>query len=575
MKLPALILITIAAFVTAAAFKSATNENSQKILPPTIAEQKQFTIRCSPLYIPEADESIPPLTGWGNYSWKITTTSDSTQFYFNQGINMYYAFHIIESRASFDKATRFDPSSAMAWWGKALAFGPNINDFGYQRPSEAYASALKASELTATTTPVEKALIEAMAVRYTDDTTKDQVELNMLYRDKMSSAYKLYNKDENVSALYADALMLLHPWDFYNHDYTAKKWTPEIIGVLQHTFQLNPKHPGANHYYIHAVEASAKPGDALKSADFLSTAMPHVSHLTHMPSHIYIRTGYYNKGINVNDKAVDGFNRYSQYFPATQENIALYDLHNEHMKVNCAQMAGNYGQAMKASKQLQEKIPSFYLQIPGALGNYVQYLHQSELFTQLRFGKWQAILEEKVDDSLSYTPVLQHFARGIAFTRTKQIPAAIGELEQMRTRMKNPVLKEPLTPFNSVYNAALVAEEILQGVIAQEQKDYKNAEIHFSKAVLAEDKLIYDEPRDWLLPARQYLGNALVEAGRYTEAIKVFNEDLFINPNNGWALTGLAASYKGLKQKKSFAAAQSRLKTAWIINDVAVENAVF
>ncbi|MBK7558398.1 MAG: hypothetical protein IPI54_08990 [Chitinophagaceae bacterium] len=235
---------------------------------------------------------MPLLTGWGNYGWKITTTSDSAQVYFNQGINMYYAFHIIEARASFDKATLFDPKCAMAWWGKALAFGPNINDFEYVLPSDAFPSAAKANTLKATATPVEQALIEAMMVRYVDDSTADQNKLNILYRDAMARVYSKFKNDENVSVLYADALMLLHPWDLYNHDFTPKAWTPEIVSVLNHSLQLNPKQPGAHHYFIHAVEASAKPERALKSATFLSTAMPDVSHLTHMPSHIYIRTGF-------------------------------------------------------------------------------------------------------------------------------------------------------------------------------------------------------------------------------------------------------------------------------------------
>ena len=568
-------LITAAAFVTAAAFKSSYRTAELKALPPTVAEQKQFTIRCSPAYIPSADEGIPALPGWGNYSWKINTQSDSAQFYFNQGINLYYAFHIIESRASFDKATRLDPTCAMAWWGKALAFGPNINDFGYQRPSEAYASATKASELKATATPVEKALIDAMSIRYSDDSAKDQNQLNTLYRDAMSNVYKTFNQDDNVSALYADALMLLHPWGLYNHDYTPKPWTPEIIAVLKHTLQLNPKHPGAHHYYIHAMEASANPQEALKSAAFLETAMPEVSHLTHMPSHIYIRTGYYNKGITVNDKAVEGYNKYLQYFPAAQENVALYDLHNEHMKMNCAQMAGNYQISIAAAKSLQQKIPAFYLQIPGALGNYVQYIHQSPLFTMVRFGKWNDILNETVNESLSFTPVLQHFARGLAFAKTNQVTAAINELDLMKVKMANPSLKEPLTPFNAVYDASLVAQSILEGVIAGQQKDYKNAITHFQQAVEKEDKLIYNEPRDWLLPARQYLGNALLEAGKYQQAIEVFNKDLFINPNNGWSLTGAAKAYKALNKKASVAAAHKQLKTAWLNKDVPIEAAVF
>ncbi|MEO6252852.1 MAG: tetratricopeptide repeat protein [Ferruginibacter sp.] len=575
MKLLYLILTAIAAYFTAAAFRTIIRtDNTQSVLR-LVAEKKISGIRCSPYYIPSADESIPLLTGWGNYSWKITTTSDSAQIYFNQGINMYYAFHIIESRASFDKATRFDPNCAMAWWGKALAFGPNINDFGYQRPSEAIPSATKANELKSGGTAVEKALIEAMFVRYSADSTADQGKLNVLYRDAMGRVFKDHKQDEHVSVLYADALMLLHPWDLYDHDFTPKAWTPEIVSVLKHSMQLNPKQPGAHHYFIHALEASAKPEEALNSATFLTTAMPEVSHLTHMPSHIYIRTGHYNKGIDINDKALSGYKKYLHYFPATEESSLLYDLHNVHMKLNCAQMAGNYKLAIGASVEVQQKIPAMYIAFPGALGNYVQYVHQSPLFTQLRFGKWNDILKEQVIDSLTYTPVLQYFARGIAYARTNQMAKAKDALELMKAKMTAPSLKEPFTPFNAAYDGALIAKNILEGVLAEQLKDHKKAIASFQQAVVAEDKLIYTEPRDWLLPARQYLGEALIKAGKYKEAITVFTKDLEINPNNGWSLTGIATCYKALNNKVALAAAQKRLKAAWLIKDLAVEAAVF
>ena len=574
MKTYILIALTVVAFLTAAAFKSFLPSPTETVIKKA-NYQKQFSIRCSPLYIPAAGEDIPVLPGWGSYRWKITTSSDSALFYFNQGINMYYGFHIIEARASFDKATRFDPECAMAWYGKALAFGPNINDYEYQRPTEAYPSALKATALKNTCTPAEKALIDAMSVRYSDDTARDQTQLNILYKDEMSKVFQSFKTNENVSALYADALMLLHSWDLYNHDYTPKPWTPELVSVLKHTLRLNPKHPGANHLYIHAIEASAYPQDAMQSANFLAVAMPGVSHVTHMPSHIYIRSGNYVKGILVNDKAVTAYKNYLNLFPATEENVSLYELHNIHMKMNCAQMAGNFANARIAALELSDQIPSFYLQIPGPLGNYVQYLHQSPMFTLVRFGKWKEILERKVNDSLSFTAVLQHFSRGIAFSKTNNMEQAKIELSKMEAAMKDPALKVPLSPFNNAYDPSLVAHHILQGVIAQQQKDYNTAIIHFKKAVVTEDELIYNEPRDWLLPARQYLGNALIAARQYEEASNVFNKDLQINPENGWSLSGLRTCYLRSGKKSMIMAVNKRLSTAWKIKDMPIEAAVF
>ena len=575
MKIRYLVVLTIAAYFIVVAFRSALRQPDIATVTELVAEKKKFSIRCSPDYVPTAADDIPLLTGWGNYNWPVSSSSDSARIYFNQGINMYYAFHIIESRASFDKATRFDPECAMAWWGKALAYGPNINDFGYQRPSEAYPSAAKANALKANASRVEKALIEAIAIRYVADSAADQGKLNALYRDAMKAVYTAYPNDENVSTLYADALMLMHPWDLYDHDFNAKPWTTEIVTVLKHALRLNPKQPGANHYYIHAVEASAKPGDALSSAEFLASAMPDVSHLTHMPSHIYIRTGVYNKGITVNDHGLAGYKKYYHYFPATEENIALYSLHNIHMKINCAQMAGNYGIATAASKELQEQIPGIYLQIPGALGNYVQYLHRTDIFTWIRFGKWKEILNDPVADTLTFTSVLQHFARGMAFANTNKITDAEKELVMMRNKMTEPSLKEPFAPFNAAYDAALVGENILSGTIAENKQDLNKAITLFKQAVKYEDKLIYNEPRDWLLPARQYLGAALVKAGNYKEAVDIFTKDLQINPNNGWSLTGLQACYRQLKNTTALSAVQKQLKAAWSIKDIAIDDAVF
>lgn len=577
MNRSALLPLAVGAFLTASAFRfmlsSPTPEKT--VLQKSVAPTKTVAIRCAPAYIPTADESIPPLRGWGTYKWKITTKSDSAQFYFNQGMAMYYAFHIIESRASFDKATRFDPSCAMAWWGKALAFGPNINDFGYQRPSEAFPSATKAAGLKASCTPLEKALIDAIAIRYVADSSVDQKELNENYRDAMQNVYKKFTGNADVTALYADAQMLLHPWDFYAHDYTPKPWTPHLVATLKQAMKLSPTHPGANHYFIHAVEASARPGDALKSANILSTAMPGVSHITHMPSHIYIRTGYYNKGIGLNTQAVEGYKKYETQFAPVTEGLFLYSLHNLHMKMACAQMAGNYGEALSAAKELQGEIPDAYLTMTGPLGHYLQYLHQAPLFTYIRFGKWESILADKRIDTLEYSSVLQHFARGVAFAKTARLTEAAEELAQMQAGLQNAALKEPLTPFNAAFAGGSIARKILEGIIAEQQNNTDLAIQRFVEATKDEDRLIYNEPRDWLLPTRHYLGNALLNAGRYLEAVDILQQDLVVNPSNGWAITGLHTAFEKLSRPTDIYAAKQRLKNAWLIKDVEITKPVF
>jgi tetratricopeptide (TPR) repeat protein len=369
--------------------------------------------------------------------------------------------------------------------------------------------------------------------------------------------------------------MLLHPWDLYDHNYQPKQWTNEIVQVIKHGLSVSPNHPGINHYYIHAIEASSRPGDALKSANLLATAMPDVSHITHMPSHIYIRTGNYNQGITVNEKGIAGYNKYLQLFEPVGGNMPLYNLHNLHMKMNCAQMAGNFSKAIAAANELQQAIPVSYLSMGNALGNYVQYLHQSPIITLVRFGKWKEILSISVDDTLDFSPILQRFARGVALARTNNTDAATDELKALQTKMQTPVLKEPLGIFNSAYAAAEIAKNLLQGVIVEEKKDYVSAINFYSAAVRADDHLIYNEPRDWLIPARQYLGNALLKAKRYSEAIRVFQKDLEINPKNGWSLTGLGIAYKAIKDNKGLKSNNQNLKVAWLSKDIKIDRAVF
>jgi tetratricopeptide (TPR) repeat protein len=525
---------------------------------------KPTSFRCSPDYNPlTSTNNISPLPGWGNYQWKIKTTSDSAQFYFNQGISMYYAFHIIEARASFAKVTELDPTSAMGWWALALSYGPNINDFEYSAPPDALAAARKAASLSNFYTPKEKALVHAINTRYSEDASKTRESLNHAYAAAMKQAYKDLPQDADIATLYADALMLLHPWDLYFHDFKPKPWTNEIVQVIEKALKLNPNNPGANHYYIHAVEASANPGRALPSADRLPGLMPDVAHLVHMPSHIYIRTGNYKKGSALNVDAVKGYEKYRQLFPEVEGNAPLYSIHNIHMEATCNLMLGDYQKAKASAIRTQESVPQMFLSIPGPLGHFIQYVHSTPLFAMVRYGKWQEILSTPatVPDSLSYAKALLHFARGMAFARTDQPQHANNELTSLRIKMNaDESLKQPFTPFNSAYNALRIAENILAGVIAEQSGRADAAIDYFQKAVAFEEDLIYNEPKDWLLPARHYLGNTLLKAGKHAQAETVLKKDLEINPVNGWALTGLLQAQTAQRKTADAARTTGQLK---------------
>jgi tetratricopeptide (TPR) repeat protein len=542
--------------------------------------KKKNIIRCGPDWDKLKDwleeTSIPPIPGTGNYKWKISTKSDSAQFYFNQGINMYYSFHIIEAMASFKKAAKFDENSAMLHWAQALAYGPNINDYGYTASPEALLSSGKAIEFSARCTEKEMALIEAQRVRYSYDSSQTRTMLNQLYVDKMKDAYKKYPYDADVATLYADVMMLQHPWDLWNIDGTPKQWTPLIREVLEKVLAKTPNHPGANHYYIHVMEPSPYAAKALPSANRLGKLIPGLSHVVHMPSHIYLRTGLYYKGVDVNVNAVNSYKRsISLYAPVTGADF-LYIIHNLHMKANNAMLAGNYKIAKAAALETRESIPVDYLSLPSPLGNLSQYIYMTPVFNQIRFGKWDAILQEPQPDKVHiYRNVLYHFARSIAYSRKNDRDAASKELDAMREFMKDSSLSIPMSPFSAPSVGASVAHFLLLGIIHEDKKLYDGAVKYYKMADSVEATMVYNEPRDWLLSPKHYLGNAYLLKGDGANAENVFKKDLLNNNENGWALYGL---YKALLlQKKTAQApnAMARYKTAFAKADIKITSPVY
>ena len=571
------LLLAIPALMTAAAFRFIGGHQSRAGSGASVYELKKAAISCGDFYGNIAEPAdIPPLTGWGNYTWKITTMSDSAQFYFNQGINMYYAFHTIESRASFKKAVRFDSTCAMAWYGRALSLGPNINfGSGFRASADAYVAAQNSAKYEAPCTPLEKSLIRAIQQHYTTDTIMSPDTLQENYTRAMEQVSQEYPDNADVVTLYADALMMQHPWDLYDTNLQPKSWTPGIGQVLDRALAIAPKHPGANHLRVHLLEGSLHPEDALKNAEVLATLMPGVSHIVHMPAHIYIRTGYYRDGIEANNQAVADYDNYRQLYQPISRAAMFYSYHAIHLKAACAQMAGDYHTAMEAGDSLRQQISSRYLVAPAPVGSFIQYQYESCLFTEVRFGKWEAILREKVLDTLPYASVICHFARGMAYSHLKRFGEAGRELQLVKEGMKNEGLAISGGVNSSAFAACQVAEAILAGALAEQQGHREEAIGAFQKAVFFEDNLIYNEPRDWPLPARQYLGNILLNKGEYREAIVVFKKDLEINPLNGWSLTGLKLAYTAEGDMEGLKKVEEELRTAWQIRDMTIERPVF
>ena len=513
-----------------------------------ILKKRFSTISCTPdwttYHLTKLEiQQMIPLPGTGSHVWKISTKNDSAQFYFNQGINLYYGFHIIEALPSFKKAQTFDPNCAMLYWAEALAYGPNINDLSYAASPDALAATKKAKELENNFSVKEKALIKAMQVRYSNDSTQKRDDLNQQYADKMKELYKKFPSDAEIGALYADALMNQHPWDLWQHDGQPKPWTPQIEKVLESILKYAPNHPGANHYYIHTMEASPYAAKANASAERLGRLAPGIAHIVHMPSHIYIRTGQYEKGVAVNRSAVEKYKTYLKIFPVVANNAPLYEIHNRHMQAACSMNMNNYPLALKDALECRNSFDTSFLSLDAPMGGYVQYVYMTPELAMITFEKWDDILQQPdVATRFHYAAVIQYFAKGMANANTNEIKKARESLTKLESFLNEKDLAVVLTPFNAPLSAANIAKYILMGTIAQKENDPKKAIKYFRMAVATEDSLVYNEPRDWLVPARHYLGNALLNAKKYKQAEEIFREDLKVQPNNFTSVKGLQSA---------------------------------
>lgn len=577
------LLLVAAAFSVALllAFRHAERQNKRSGLTSGKTASQKSIIRCSPdwdalrEWLEESD--IPPVPGAGNHSWKITTNNDSAQFYFNQGINMYYGFHIIEAMASFKKAEKFDPSCAMIHWAKALAYGPNINDLGYRASPDALIAVNEAVRLSSTASRFEKWLIDAMSVRYTADSADvTREKLNQDYTDKMGKVAAEFAGNADAQVLYADAMMLQHPWDLWYTDGRPREWTPRIREVLENVLSQNPNHPGANHYYIHVMEPSPFAELALPSAGRLGITNPALSHLVHMPSHIYLRTGRYQQGVEVNINAVNSYKKMLSDFAPVQGNDFLYLIHNLHMKANNAMLTGHYKSSIDAAHETKASVPADYLSFPPPLGNYLQYIHSAPVLVYVRFGKWQELLElPKPDPSHIYSGVLYHFGRGMAYSGLSKTSEAKVELGALQELMKDTSLNIPLTPFSPAIEGAAVAENLLMGSIALKEGKTRDAIVAFEEAAVTEESMVYTEPRDWMLNPKHFLGNAYLKAGQPAKAREIFEKDLLNNRENGWALYGLWQALVKERKKAEAAKVRTRFNEAFSKADTRISSPVF
>ena len=497
--------------------------------------------------------------GLGDIDHPVSTKNAEAQKFFNQGLAYVYAFNHEEAVRSFKQAAQLDPQLAMAHWGVALALGSNYN-VPADGPAllQAYSSLQKALELAPKASEQDRAYITALSKRYSSDVQADQKKLSIDYKNAMGEVSKNYPDDLDAATLYAESMMNLRPWRLWTLDGRPEEGTLEIVSVLEGVLRRNPNHSGANHYYIHAVEASTNAERALPSAARLGKVAPKAGHLVHMPSHVYIRTGDYYEAArsNVDAIAVD------REYMAKSGNKGLYPMmyynHNVHFLAAASAMKGRYADSMKSARELETNVNPVIKAMP-MLEMFLPY----SLTSLTRFGKWDEILKEpKPDPSLKIVTAFWHFARGSAYAASKQTAKAEAELAALRA--VDQTMNEQVRLFNNAASDVMkVAELELEGKIALSRGDKQMAFDLLNKAVAAEDATQYAEPADWDLPVREVLGGALLANGDYAAAEKVFRAEILRQPRNGRALFGLAESLRKQGKEGAAKSVQSEFEKAW------------
>jgi tetratricopeptide (TPR) repeat protein len=503
--------------------------------------------------------------GLGNLHHAVTTSNPKAQAYFDQGLRLIFAFNHAAAIQSFEQAFALDPNLAMAQWGIALAYGPNINlPMSKDAHKAAYAALEKAVALKPKASVAESAYIDALAKRYSANPEADVAQLSIAYANAMAELVKRYPSDTDAAVLYAESLMDLHPWQLWSPDGAPTEGTLTIVEVLEKAQRQNPDHMGALHYYIHAVEASPHPEKALPAARNLENLAPSAGHLVHMPAHVYIRTGNYLESARVNRRAAAADER-TQQTGNSFYGLGYYS-HNLHFLAVSEAMAGNYANAMAAADRLVAHTAPHVKEIPE-LDGFV--LTQEMLL--VKFGRWNEILAlPEPAFEAPMTEALWHFARAIAFAGTGKLADAKDE----RTKFAAAIATLPKTLSYGNNNAGAVmgvALPYLDGRLALIEGNNAGAIAQFWLAVNAEDALAYDEPPAWYLSSREMLGTALLRAGDFPAAEQVFRDDLVRNPESGRALFGLHAALTAQRNEKAATEVWHRYEKAWRAADTKLE----
>ena len=514
---------------------------------------------------PAFAETEPPLwAGLGSITYKITTGNERAQAYFDQGLRLAYAFNHGEAQRAFRMAQKLDPDCAMCFWGEALVLGPNINlPMQEDAVAPAYAAAQKAKALAGKASPREQALIGALAARYDSDPKAARAPFDAAYAAEMAKAATQFSDDDEIATLYAEAVMDLSPWNYWKPG--GREPNPQsvpIVPTLERVLARNPNHPGAIHFYIHAVEASDRPKRAEPYADRLRGAIPGAGHLVHMPSHIYYRVGRYLDALEDNKAAVKVDEK---YLADTNAPMGVYRLgyypHNVHFVMASAQMAGDGQTVIAAAEKLRELIPD---EVARGIA-MVQPVKAAPYFAHAQFSTPESILAlPDPGDAIPYVKAMWLYMRGVALAARGDFAsaaAAANAIETLERTADFKLLKDSNVPAQEVLR---IARTLILARVAQAKGDNRTAVVRFERAAALQDALPYTEPPYWYYPIRQSLAAALLQAGRYAEAERQFKRALSRAPSNGWSYYGLAELHKSRGNTTAARKAEADLARIWI-----------
>jgi tetratricopeptide (TPR) repeat protein len=510
-------------------------------------------------------DSDPPLwDGLGSVAYKISTSSPEAQTYFDQGLRLAYAFNHGEAQRAFRKAQKLDPSCAMCFWGEALVLGPNINlPMQEDAVGPAFTAAQVALALSANARPREQALIAALATRYSQDPKADRAPLDAAYAAAMGKLATDFPDDNEIALLYAEAVMDLSPWNYWQPGgHEPNPQSAPIVPTLERVLARDPNHPGAIHFYIHAVEASDRPERAEPHADRLRGAIPSAGHLVHMPSHIYYRVGRYLDALAVNKIAttVD-----EKYLVDTSAPMGVYRLgyypHNVHFVLASAQMAGDGTTVIAAAEKLRGLIPD---EVARDIA-MVHPVKAAPYFAHAQFSGPETLLAlPDPGDAMPYVKAMWRYSRGIAYAAQRNFDAAMAEADAIAALERATdfsLLKASGVPGEEVMR---LARRVIEGRVAQAQGNPTAAIARFEEAAALQDTLPYTEPPYWYYPVRQTLAAALLQAGRLPEAEDQFQRALKRAPANGWSYYGLLQVYRARGDATAAAQAEAELARTWV-----------